>query len=83
MIPVRISSPDTWTLEYSGYLMTEYKASKGRTSTECVDKDHETVPGEVAGTNGAAFQFTEATCNGLAYPSYVAEKELTCAVCTK
>ena len=83
MIPARISCPDTWTLEYSGYLMTEYKGSEGRTSAECVDKDPETVPGEVADTNGALFQFTEATCNGLECPPYVAEKELTCAVCTK
>ena len=83
MIPARISCPDTWTLEYSGYLMTENKASEGRTSAECVDKDPETVPGEVADTNGALFHFIEATCNGLECPPYVAEKELTCAVCTK
>ena len=82
MIPARISCPNTWTLEYSGYLMTEYK-SHGRTSAECVDKDPETVPGEVANTNGALFHFTEATCNGLQCPPYDAEKELTCAVCSK
>ena len=83
MIPARISCPDTWTLEYSGYLMTDYKSHPGRTSAECVDKDPDTVPGEVANTNGALFYHTEATCNGLDCPPYVAEKELTCAVCTK
>ena len=82
MIPARISCPDTWTLEYSGYLMTAYKGHAGRTSAECVDKDPETVPGEVANTDGALFYQTEATCNGLDCPPYVAEKELTCAVCT-
>ena len=48
-----------------GYLMTEHKTHPGRTSAEYVDKDTETVPGEVANTNGAAFFHTEATCNGL------------------
>ena len=83
MIPARMSCPDTWTLEYSGYLMTEYRGHGGRTSAECVDKDPETVPGEVANTNGAMFHLIEATCNGLQCPPYNAEKELTCAVCTK
>ena len=83
MIPACISCPVTWTLEYSGYLMTEYKGHAGRTSAECVDKDPETVPGEVANNNGGAFIHTEATCNGLQCPPYVAGKELTCAVCTK
>ena len=83
MIPARISCPATWTLEYSGYLMTERKTYHGRTSAECVDKDPETVSGEVTGTGRALFHFTEATCNGLKCPPYVTEKELTCAVCTK
>ena len=83
MIPARISCPNTWTLEYSGYLMAEYRDHAGKTSAECVDKDPETVPGEVASTNGVLFYHTEATCNGLQCPPYVAEKELTCAVCTK
>ena len=84
MIPARISCPDTWTLEYSGYLMTEHynNPHAGRASPECVDKDPETVPGEVANTNGAHFCHMEASCNGIQCPPYVPEKELTCAVCT-
>ena len=82
MIPARISCPVTWTLEYSGYLMAGKKSHYGRTSAKCVDKDPETVSGEVANTNGVLFYHTEATCNGLECPPYVAEKELTCAVCT-
>ena len=58
MIPARISCPDTWTLEYSGYLMTQHK-NHGRTSAECVDKDPETVLGEVADTcNATAWHLT-------------------------
>ena len=48
-----------------------------------VDKDPETVSAEVADTNGVVFLHTEASCNGIQCPPYDAEKELTCAVCTK
>ena len=82
MIPARVLCPDTWTLEYSGYLMTQ-GASHHRSSAVCVDKDPETVSGEIDDTNGVLFYNIEATCNGIDCPPYVAEKELTCAVCTK
>ena len=82
MIPARLSCPSTWTLEYSGYLMSEYYAYH-RSSTECVDKNPEAVSGCAGNTNGALFHHMEATCNCILCPPYVAEKELTCAVCTK
>ena len=79
MIPARVSCPDLWTLEYSGYLMTQ-GVSHHRSSAVCVDKDPETVSGEI---NGVLFYNIEATCNGIECPPYVAEKELTCAIRTK
>ena len=82
MVPARTTCPDTWTLEYSGYLMTGYVGHQ-RQSVACVDDDPETVRGEAAETNGALFQYTEATCNGIDCPPYDPQKELTCAVCTK
>ena len=82
MLPARDECPTTWTLEYSGYLMTEYK-THNRNSFECVDKDAESIPGSGANTNGALFYHVEATCNGLPCPPYDTQKELTCAVCTK
>ena len=83
MIPARTSCPETWTLEYCGYLMTAYYNHPSRRSAECVDKDSESIPGGVANTNGALFYHTEATCNGIPCPPYDPQKELTCAVCTK
>ena len=83
MIPARISCPDTWTLEYSGYLMTGKRDQQGRRSATCVDKDPETVPGEAEDTDGTAFHHIKATCNGIQCPPYDSDKELTCAVCTK
>ena len=49
---------------------------------ECVDKDAESVPGSHASTRWrVVFYHVEASCNGLPCPPYIAEKELTCAVC--
>ena len=82
MIPARISCPGTWTLEYSGYLMTS-QIKDFRRSAACLDRDPETVPGEAADTDGALFYHMQAACNGIECPPYDAGIGLTCAVCTK
>ena len=84
MVPARNSCPSTsWTLEYSGYLMTG-RYNQQRSSFECVDKDAESIPGS-GGTNdiGALIYHVEATCSGIPCPPYDVSKELTCAVCTR
>ena len=83
MIPAKTQCPSSWTLEYSGYLMSNFREHR-RTMFECVDGNPEAVPGQAA-SNAAAFLYhTEAACNdGLLCPPYDPEKELTCAVCTK
>jgi hypothetical protein len=48
-----------------------YRVFHRRRASACVDKNPERVPGEAANTDGALFYNIEA------------EKELTCAVCTK
>ena len=84
MIPAKLTCPDLWTREYSGYLMSTYHArNHHRTMFECVDGDPEAVPGLAANTNGAVFYHTEASCNGIPCPPYDPQKELTCVVCTK
>ena len=82
MLPARMECPTLWTLEYSGYLMSDYHGHK-RTMFECVDSTPDTIPGSSANTNGALFYHVEATCNGLPCGPYDTEKEVTCAVCTK
>ena len=55
-----------------------------RTMYECVDSSPDVVPGQAHNNGGTAvFYHNEASCNGLACPPYVAEKELTCVVCSK
>ena len=87
MIPAKTRCPSTWTLEYSGYLMSSYHGSPRwphyRTMFECVDKNPDSVPGSASNHDGAVFYHTEANCNGMPCPPYDPQKELTCAVCTK
>ena len=83
MIPAKTQCPSSWTLEYSGYLMSNLRKHH-RTMFECVDGNPDTVLGQASNTNGALLYHTEATCDdGLLCPPYDPEKELTCAVCTK
>ena len=82
VVPAWDYCPTGWTLEYSGYLMTEHYRHH-RNTFECVDKDPESISGSVGNIDGALFYHVEATCNGLPCPPYDPQKELTCAVCTK
>ena len=86
MVPAKNSCPSSsWTLEYSGYLAdggTKWDYH-GRTSYECMDRGAESIPGSSARTGGALFYPVEANCNGILCPPYDAQKELTCAVCTR
>ena len=81
MIPARRQCPGQWTLEYSGYLMTE-RNSHNTGTYECVDRDSVPAPGFPNDTNGG-FYHVEADCTGLPCPPYNAEDPLTCAVCTQ
>ena len=83
MIPGRYTCPDTWTVEYSGWLVAELHV---RSMYICLDKTPETVPGAVAiaNTNGALMWHVAADCSsGLPCPNYDERKELSCVVCTK
>ena len=81
MIPAWRHCPSGWTLEYTGYLMSEH--INGTKSTyECVDENAELIPGSQADTDGGLFSHVEATDNGIPCPPYNSQKELTCVVCT-
>ena len=83
MIPGRYTCPDTWTVEYNGWLMAE-RNNHYRTMYFCMDKTPEVVNGTAVDTNGALVYHVEADCGvGLPCPNYNETKELSCAVCTK
>ncbi|CAH1793932.1 unnamed protein product [Owenia fusiformis] len=83
MIPAHKSCPDTWTLEYNGYLMSEgYKNSKS--DYICLDEAPEADEGGHEDKNGALLLVVEADCgHTLPCPNYQHGFEVTCAVCTK
>ena len=83
MIPANLHCPTHWTVEYTGYLMTEYHGHH-RSTYECVDKDPESVP-ELNAWSGdsALFYHIEPNCAGLSCGPYDAEKELTCVMCSR
>ncbi len=84
MIPGKTTCPQSWTEEYQGYLMAEYYSHVHNKVYECVDKDGEAVPGEKHNTNGALFHHVVAVCNvGLPCGPFVANRPITCVVCTK
>ena len=83
MIPAKVHCPTNWTVEYTGYLMTEHHGNY-RSTYECVDKDPESVPGLNAWSgNSALFYHVEPVCSGLSCSPYDAGKELTCVVCSR
>lgn len=81
MIPAWLHCPNKWTLEYSGYLMSEHNSHTVSTY-ECVDSNAVPVPGSSANINGGLFWHVKVNCEGLLCPPYAPEKELTCVVCT-
>ena len=82
MIPGRLTCPSGWTAEYNGYLMTEYIGHYS-SSFECVDIDAEAAEGGHANRDGGLFYHVEVNCYNSQCPPYVAEKEVTCVICTK
>ena len=86
MIPGKTTCPQSWTEEYEGYLMAERNHDLHQNSKvyECVDKDREAVPGQKENDSGARFIMVGAVCNvGLPCPSFIANRPITCVVCTK
>ena len=87
MIPARTSCPVGWTLEYTGYLMSEDSysvASTVRHSTDyiCVDGAPEVTPGPVLQAQGILL-FVKVGCGSLPCSKYNDGWEVACVVCSK
>ena len=84
MIPGTTSCPQSWTEEYDGYIMAEKYTHKRNAVYECVDRNGEAVPGQQHNSDGAMFYHVVAECTtGLPCPPFVANRPITCVVCTK
>ena len=83
MIPAKVHCPANWTVEYTGYLMSENNVHY-RSTYECVDKDPESVPGlNAEHSDYSALLHVEPVCSGFSCGPYDAGKELTCVVCSR
>ena len=88
MIPGRLTCPDTWTVEYTGWLVAD-RNNHNRAMFICLDKTPEATiktPTALQGaTTSALMHHIEAACSstGLPCPPFDATKELSCVVCTK
>lgn len=83
MIPGKATCPTSWTREYYGYLLTEWKGAEGRSTYICVDKDSSSVPDSADRVFGVHLLHVEPTCESLPCPPYEPLKEINCVVCTK
>jgi len=82
MIPaVKNCTKSDWNLEYSGYLMTQFRDHK-KGDYICVDAVPSASPHGYENLDGAILYPVEARCGSLQCPKYIDGFELTCAVCT-
>ena len=84
MIPAKTSCPTSWTQEYYGYLMAERENHNRNAVYECVDHNPDVIDGSQMDKSGALFYFVVAVCNhGLPCTPYVANRAITCVMCSK
>ena len=83
MIPAKLTCPNGWTKEYSGYLMAERLSHASSKTYVCVDNAPEAREGGRADEDGALFYNVEARCGSLPCPKYKAGWDITCVVCSK
>ena len=84
MIPGTYECPETWTTEYSGWLVAEKNDHK-RTMYICLDKTPETLCDGGGSKDGVLMYHVGGGGGGYGVPSppYDGRKELSCVVCTK
>jgi N-acetylated-alpha-linked acidic dipeptidase len=88
MIPARTSCYSGWTLEYTGYLVTESDGNKHSTKYICVDQNYEVLSGSAGHTHQATDLYhVEVDCSSgiipCAFYQYNSFREITCSVCSK
>ena len=64
--------------------MTRHRNHPHQATFECFDRDPEYLAGQGTNDDGALIYFVRPGCpNGGHCPPYVADREITCVVCTK
>ncbi len=84
MIPAKASCPNSWTMEYTGYLMSSSFDNESSKNYVCVDGYAETLFGSQENTKGALLYFVTTICDTSFLPClpYIKDVPFTCVVCT-
>jgi hypothetical protein len=83
MIPGTANCPADWNKEYEGFLMGTHYNQSSTHEAACVDIAPELRPSSNnANHDGNLWYPTETQCGSLPCPPYVANREVSCVVCT-
>ena len=84
VLPAKLTCPPNWTTEYRGYLMIG--GGQYWNQHECVDRNPESISGYTTGREPNEFFSIKVNCDnyGFSCPPYsIANKALTCVVCSR
>ncbi|KAK7095156.1 uncharacterized protein [Littorina saxatilis] len=82
MVPATLTCPSGWTLQYTGHLAGHEVSMTAATEYVCLDAHIENRPGSANSQGADDFYYTGSTCSALPCPPYVADKVVTCVVCS-
>lgn len=82
MFPGRANCFPGWSMQYTGYLMTNYR-DRAAFEYFCLDKYPEGSTGGIKEDHQNLIYLVEARCGSLPCPPYVEGREVACSVCSK
>ena len=83
-VPGMTSCPSSWTQEYKGYLMSDFRGHRRNVVFECIDEAGQKIPGSNRDTNGALLYFVMPKCDrGMPCGPYHPNIAITCSICTR
>ena len=82
MVPGTLTCPENWTPQYTGHLVAGYFNHVSATEYLCLDASPEDLDGGEKDDNGKLLYYTVTKCGSLHCPPYIADKVVTCVVCS-
>ena len=85
MMPAQMACPNSWNLEYNGFLMSNYNSHPHNYDHVCVDQFPERIAGSQHSKDAALLYFEAADCGTSFLPClpYKNKVPLSCVVCTR
>ena len=83
MFPGRVNCFPGWSLQYTGYLMSNFHGRDLNIEYFCMDSDPEALAHGGTNDDQSIIYLVEGRCGSLPCPPYVDGREIACAVCSK